>query len=257
VRTPDDVYEYAHERGLCGYELLKEGMEGVDLVVCNYHHLLNPGIREQFFRWLGRDPEDVVAVFDEAHNVEDAAREHARRTVTETTLESAIDELADTEDARSEAAHNVIATFLRALRQAYDDAFGFGQRENVDEHWEDLTIANEDRRDDLTLAFLQAYSGPGFHEELDHAVELGRDLDEEYEEAFKSGETSTREECQTLQAAQFLQRWLAESNDLGQYPVVSVRRDEGTGEVYGRAELYTCIPSNVTTDLFEGSTPPS
>jgi len=65
VRTPDDVYEYAHERGLCGYELLKEGMEGVDLVVCNYHHLLNPGIREQFFRWLGRDPEDVVAVFDE------------------------------------------------------------------------------------------------------------------------------------------------------------------------------------------------
>jgi len=30
-----------------------------------------------------------------------------------------------------------------------------------------------------------------------------------------------------------------------------VRRDEGTGEVYGRAELYTCIPSNVTTDLFE------
>ena len=251
VRTPDDVYEYAHERGLCGYELLKEGMEGVDLVVCNYHHLLNPGIREQFFRWLGRDPEDVIAVFDEAHNVEDAARDHARRTLTETTLESAVDELADTDDARSEAAHNVIATFLRALRQAYDDAFGFGQREAVDEHWEDLPIANEDRRDDLTLAFLQAYSGPGFHEELDQAVELGRDLDEEYEEAFKNGETSTREECQTLQAAQFLSDWLAESDDLGQYPVVSVRRDEGTGEVYGRAELYTCIPSNVTTDLFE------
>jgi DNA excision repair protein ERCC-2 len=251
VRTPDDVYEYAHERGLCGYELLKEGMEGVDLVVCNYHHLLNPGIREQFFRWLGRDPEDVIAVFDEAHNVEDAAREHARRTLTETTLESAIDELADADDARSQAAHNVVATFLRALRQAYDEAFGFGQREQVDEHWEDLPIANEDRRDDLTLAFLQEYSGPGFHEEIDRALDLGRELDERYEEAFKNGQASTREECQTLQAAQFLESWLEESDDLGQYPVVSVRRDEGTGDVYGRAELYTCIPSNVTTDLFE------
>ncbi|MFB6139193.1 MAG: DEAD/DEAH box helicase, partial [Halosimplex sp.] len=52
VRTPDDVYDYAEREGMCGYELLKDGMEGVDLVVCNYHHLLDPMIREQFFRWL-------------------------------------------------------------------------------------------------------------------------------------------------------------------------------------------------------------
>jgi len=252
VRRPDEIYEYAHERDLCGYELLKEGIEGVDLVVCNYHHLLDPTIREQFFRWLGRDPEDVVAVFDEAHNVESAARDHARRTLTETTLESAVDELAETDDARADAAHNVIATFLSALRTAYDEAFEFGQREQVGEHWEDLAIANDDGRDDLTLTFLREYTGPGFHEELDQALKLGRELDEQYEEAFKNGETDTRQECQTLQAAQFVSDWLAESDDLGQYPVVSVRRaDEGNGDVYGRAELYTCIPSNVTSDLFE------
>ncbi|WP_018257073.1 ATP-dependent DNA helicase [Halomicrobium katesii] len=257
VRTPDDVYEYAHDRGLCGYELLKEGIEGVDLVVCNYHHLLDPMIREQFFRWLGRDPEDVVAVFDEAHNVENAARDHARRTLTETTVESAIDELAESEEgasggesARSEAAHNVLATFLRALRTTYDEAFGFGEREQVEDHWYDLSIANDDRRDELTLAFLQEYSGPGFHEELEQALELGRELDQQYEEAFKQGDLDTRKECQTLQAAQFLSVWLEESDDLGQYPVVSVRRREESGDIYGRAELYTCIPSNVTGDLF-------
>ncbi|QGA81082.1 ATP-dependent DNA helicase [Halomicrobium sp. LC1Hm] len=250
VRTPDDVYEYAHDRGLCGYELLKEGIEGVDLVVCNYHHLLDPMIREQFFRWLGRDPEDVVAVFDEAHNVENAARDHARRTLTETTVESAIDELAESDDSRSENAHNVLSTFLRALRTTYDDAFGFGEREQVEDHWHDLSIANDDRRDDLTLAFLQEYSGPGFHEELDQALDLGRELDQQYEEAFKEGDLDTRKECQTLQAAQFLSAWLEESDDLGQYPVVSVRRREESGDIYGRAELYTCIPSNVTGDLF-------
>jgi len=251
VRTPDDVYEYAHEQGLCGYELLKEGMDGVDLVVCNYHHLLDPTIREQFFRWIGRDPEDIIAVFDEAHNVESAARDHARRTLTENTIEQALDELDGEDDPRAEAAANVLGTFRDALVDAYEDGFSLGQRGSVDEHWEDITIANDEKKDDLTLAFFQNYTGPGFHEEVDQALELGRDLDARYEEQFKEGELDTRKECQTLQAAGFLDGWLAESDEHGQYPVVSVRRDESTGDVYGRAELYNCIPERVTRDLFE------
>ncbi|WP_340098637.1 ATP-dependent DNA helicase [Salinibaculum salinum] len=251
VRTPDDIYERAGQYGFCGYELLKEGVEGVDLVVCNYHHLLDPMIRQQFFRWLGRDPEDVIAIFDEAHNVEDAARDHARRTLTENTLESALDELTESDDARADPAYNVLGTFLAALREAYDDAFAFGEREQVDENWHDLSVANDDRRDDLTLAFLQGYTGPGFSEELDHAVELGRDLDAEYEEEYKSGDATVRKECQTLQAATFVRSWLDEGDEMGTYPVVSVRRDDdGAGDIYGRAELYTCIPEQVTRDLF-------
>ncbi len=288
VRTPDEIYEFAHERGFCGYELLKEGVEGVDLVVCNYHHLLDPMIREQFFRWLGRDPEDVIAIFDEAHNVEDAARDHARRTVTENTIESALDELDGethrvsetssgdgpgdgTDDRRSDSAYNIISTFLRALRETYDDHLNKGSYdtdipgpEQVDEHWTDLSIANEGRRDDLTLAFLQSYSGPGYEQELEEAVELGRELDSQYNEAYKNGETSVRKECQTLQAATFLKSWLDESDDSGMYPVASVRREQRgesgdiderindtQGDIYGRVELYTCIPEQVTQSLFD------
>jgi DNA excision repair protein ERCC-2 len=255
VRTPEDVYGYAEREGLCGYELLKEGMDGVDLVVCNYHHLLDPMIREQFFRWLGRDPEDVVAVFDEAHNVEDAARDHARRTLTETTLDQAIEELETTDDPRAEAGLNVLGTFRDALERAYEEAFSFGEREGVDEDWYDLDVTNDDARDDLTLQFLQGYSGPGFREELERTRQLAQELDQSYEEAYKDGETTTRQECQTLQAVGFVTDWLDESDAAGQYPVVSVRRaEEGgprdAGDVYGRAELYTCIPSSVTADLF-------
>ncbi|WP_134671168.1 ATP-dependent DNA helicase [Halorussus marinus] len=250
VRTPDDIYDYAERQHLCGYELLKDGMEGVDLVVCNYHHLLDPMIREQFFRWLGRDPEDVITIFDEAHNVEGTAREHASRTLTENTLDSALDELQDSDDARSEPAYNVIAAFRRALEETYEDAFGFGDREEVDGTWEDVSISNEDKRDDLTLNFLQQYTGKGIDTELELAIHLGRELDEEYEEAYKDGEATTRQECQTLRAAEFVRDFMDESADLGQYPVVSVRRDEATDEVYGRAELYTCIPREVTAELF-------
>jgi len=250
VRTPEDIYDYADDRHLCGYELLKEGMEAVDLVVCNYHHLLDPTIREQFFRWLGRDPEDVVTVFDEAHNVESVARDHATRTLTENTLESALSELEDTDDSRVDPAENVLSAFLGALRETYDDTLGFGEREQVGERWYDLSIANPDRRDDLTLAFLDRYEGRGIDSEVDLALQLGRALDQEYEEAYRNGSATTRAESQTLQAAEFVASWMADGGKLGQHPMCSVRRDAGEGGVYGRAELYTCIPRAVTEDLF-------
>jgi len=281
VRTPDEIYEFAHERGFCGYELLKEGVEGVDLVVCNYRHLLDPLIREQFFRWLGRDPEDVIAVFDEAHNVESAAREYARQRLTETTLSRALDEIADSDDPRAGHAENVLGAFLDALQTVYGDHIEDGPaRAGVGDDWQDLTIDNEDRRDDLTLAFLRAYTGPGYERDLERTLELGTELDGRYEQAYRNGETTTREECQTLQAATFLEAWFADSDDSDTYPVVSVRRrtdhdhadDEaggdrtadspsGTGStagaaddthdgIYGRAELYTCIPERVTRSLF-------
>jgi DNA excision repair protein ERCC-2 len=247
VRTPEEVYEFAGDRGLCGYELLKEGMDGVDLVVCNYHHLLDPFIREQFFRWLGRDPGDVITVFDEAHNVEAAARDHATRTLTEPTLDAALDELAGVDDPRADRAENVVAAFRSALVDTYEDGLGFG---GVGEDWEDVAVENDDGRDDLTLAFLREYTGKGIDADLDAAADLGADVDEEYERAYREGEATTRAECRTLQVAEFLTEWMADSDDRGHLPMVSVRRDAGTGEVYGRAELYACIPRTVTGSLF-------
>jgi DNA excision repair protein ERCC-2 len=251
VRTPDEIYEYAHSEGLCGYELLKEGIEGVDLVVCNYHHVLDPMIREQFFRWLGRDPEDVVCVFDEAHNIEGAARDHATRTLTESTLDGALSEIETVDDARTASAENVIQAFRDALVHTYDDTLAFGERESIGDEWYDLSITNEVGRDDLTLAFLDAYTGKGIHKDLDRALDLGNSLDRSYKEAYKNGETDTRKECQVLQAAAFIDDWLRDSDEEGMYPVVSVRRNESSDTVYGRSELYTCIPRQVTRPLFE------
>jgi len=251
VRTPEEIYAYADERGLCGYELLKEGMEGIDLAVCNYHHLLDPTIREHFFRWLDRDPSEVITVFDEAHNVESTAREHATRTCSARTLEGALAELDEADDSRAGRARNVVEAFQTGLETAVDDALGFGEREQVGDDWHDLAIANDDRRDDLTLAFLDAYEGEGIDTEVDLALQIGERLDEAYEEAYRRGETTTRKECATLQAAGFVADWMGHGADLGRHPMAAVRRDAGTEEVYGRAELYTCIPREVTEGLFD------
>ena len=251
VRTPEEVYSYAENRGSCGYERLKEGLDGVELVVANYHHLLDPTIRTQFFRWLDRDPEDVIAVFDEAHNVEEAAREHATRTLTENTLAEALGEAEDVEDSRADAAIRLFDPFREALIETYEAGFGFGDREAVGSNWQDVPVANETGRDDLTRAFLERYAGPGIDEDLEDAVKLGIVLDEEYETAYREGDAETRRESQTLAAADFMKRYLEEGDETGQYPTLGVRRDEATGEVYGRAELFNCIPREVTADLFE------
>jgi DNA excision repair protein ERCC-2 len=249
VRTPDDVYEWAEREGFCGYELLKEGMEGVDLVVANYHHLLDPFVREQFFRWLGRDPEDVVAVFDEAHNVEETAREKASKSLAEVTLDGALSELEDVDDYRAEAAENVVRAFRDALVATYEDGMTEFERESVGEDWEDLTVDREEGRDALTVDFLQRYTGEGYDRDLETALELGATLDKRYEQAYKDGETATRKECRVLSAASFVESWMRDGKKAGQYPVVSVRRDE-TGGLRGRAELYACLPREVTAPLF-------
>jgi DNA excision repair protein ERCC-2 len=249
VRTPEEIYEYAEQKNLCGYELLKDGMESMDLVVCNYHHLLDPMIREQFFRWLGRDPEDIITVFDEAHNVESAAREHATRTLTETTLDSSLAELDDAGDSRAAQAKNVVEAFRRALVTTYDEKLGFGERERIGEDWEDLKIANSEGRDDLTLAFLDAYTGQGIESDVEAALALGAALDREYDRKYRNGETQVRKECQTLQTIQFVESWLADGTAGGRHPVVSVR--EGPEGIYGRAESFASIPRGVTEPLFE------
>ncbi len=251
VRTPEEVYSYAESRGSCGYERLKEGLDGVELVVANYHHLLDPTIRTQFFRWLDRDPEDVIAVFDEAHNVEDAARDHATRTLTENTLEGAENEASEVEDTRAEGAMRVFEPFREALVETYEGSFEFGEREAVGPNWSDVPIDNETGRDDLTRAFLNRYEGPSIDTDLGDAIKLGIVLDEEYETAYREGDAETRRESQTLHAADFIERYLEKGQETGQYPTLGVRRDDSTGEVYGRAELFNCIPREVTADLFE------
>ncbi|MFB6111145.1 MAG: ATP-dependent DNA helicase [Halobacteriaceae archaeon] len=248
VRTPDEIYEWAGQRGLCGYELLKDGLEAVDLVICNYHHLLDPVIRDQFLHWLDRDPDEIIAIFDEAHNIEDAARDHAAKHLTERTLTGALAESEEVSDSRAEAAANVLGAFRGALVDVYEGAI---DPATVEEDWRDIPVRNRDRRDDLTLAFLERYAGQGIDRDLAEARTLGQELDEQYERAYRDGDADTRRESSILQAATFVSAYLEDGDTLGQYPTVGVRRDAGTNDVYGRAELYTCIPNEVTANLFD------
>jgi len=255
VREPDEVYDRAEGCGFCGYELLKESMDNVDLVICNYHHLLSPEIREYFFGWLDANPDEVIAVFDEAHNLEDAAREHSSRTLGRETLDRAELELAE-EGEGVDDERRVLEAFREALTYVTEGSLEFGEAERLGNEWKDVTVENEDdARDDLTDAFFENLR----HEEdevrrlVRSGVETASHIDARYEREYKSGDAETRRDCAALSAFSFIDRYLENADQDGYFPVAGVRRsDRDTDEsIDARAELYTCLPNEVTEPLFD------
>jgi len=232
-------------------------MEGVDLAVCNYHHLLDPGIRAQFFRWLGRDPEDVVVVFDEAHNIEDAARDHAAQTLTENTLDSALSELEEVTQDRAAAAERVVSAFRDALVETYEESFGpGGQGPPARSRRSGRTGRTSRSRTRTAGTTSLSPSSSSTPDRASTRTSTTRSRSGSTSRRSTRRPTATarpppRRDCHVLQVAEFVETYVEDGGELGQYPTAAVRRDEGTEAVYGRAELYTCIPREVTTTLFD------
>jgi len=248
VRSPEEVAAWAYQQGMCGYELLKKELKNVDLLICNYHHILDPEIRCHLLGWLEREPEDVICVFDEAHNLEDAARSHSSVTLSELTIRRGLEEAVQ---APGEV-RVLFQVLLDTLRETYNERFKFGERERVGDNWYDLRICNpEDRKDVFRekLARKTMEMGIDLEKTIETALKFGGKLDKLYEAEFKKGKSKIRRTPASLKVAGFLQYYLEHGQSMYHYPLLGVRRRDR--EIQGRIELYTCIPRNVTQPLFE------
>jgi DNA excision repair protein ERCC-2 len=258
VRTPEEVNDYAFQKGMCGYELLKRELKHADLLICNFHHVLNSDIFMTVLNWLEKEPQDVIVIFDEAHNIESAARSHSSITITEHTLEKAISEIEANLDIMPDGGiHNLLKILTSVMQDIYNNRFKFGERERVGRHWYDMRISDPYERNDMVRGkFLKQAQEAGFGDEaaiqatLSEASAFGAMLDENYREQYKKGLTGVLKRSHIRYAADFLSSYLVLSNNLNYYPVLNVRRDLND-EIYGRIELFTCIPKNVTEPLFD------
>lgn len=248
VRTPEEVADEVSEDGACGYELLKRGMTDADLVICNYHHMLNPEILMMFLSWLGRGLEDIIVIFDEAHNLESAARAHSSLTLTERTIERALNELTDMGDHDTKDVKNLLLELKNALRETYESRFAFGEKERIGTEWHDIRIRDPAGAEDGLTADLRNRL-PNVADLVEDACALGAKFDTIYRSQYKDGLSETRRVSHLLNVATFLKRYLELAVDPGYYPLINVRREDG--EVFGRIELFTCIPKNVTKPLFD------
>ncbi|MFA0821632.1 MAG: ATP-dependent DNA helicase [Methanomethylovorans sp.] len=257
VRTPEEINEYATKKGMCGYELLKRELKHADLIICNFHHVLSAEIFSTLLTWMDKEPQDVIVIFDEAHNLESAARSHSSVTITEHTIEKAIAEIeANKDDMPESRASDLFKMLNDIIQETYNNRFKFGERERVGRLWYDMRISDPYERNDMIRGrFMRQALEMGFKDEaaiqlvLSEASEFGQMLDEEYKEQYKKGLSKVLKKSHIRYAADFLSSYIVLSNDHRYYPIMNVRRDL-SDVIYGRLELFTCIPSNVTEPLF-------
>lgn len=255
VRTPEEVADWALSNDTCGYELLKRYMKEADLLICNYHHFLNEDIRTNVLGWLDKSLADVITIFDEAHNIESAARSHSSMTLTEFTLKRALDEIeANKETNIQEDVQTLLTVFLDTIRSTYNIIFDkkFGERERVGKDWYDLRIADPQERTDMFREKVIVALGKAGIKKPDETIErlrsFGLTIDAFYEKQFNEGKSPIKKICSCLTTAVFLSNYLKFSKDKSYYPILNVRRQNS--EISGRLELFTCIPRNVTAPLF-------
>ena len=165
VRSPEEIMEYAEDRGMCGYELLKKELKNTELLICNFHHVLSADIFMTLLKWLERDPEDVILIFDEAHNIEASARSHSSIMLSELTVEKALSEVGEIPEPESSPvfgggsfsgtgipldedyasriyARRLFSCLLTAIRDTYDSKLKFGERNRLGKHWQDIQISD-------------------------------------------------------------------------------------------------------------------
>ncbi|XP_039938680.2 Fanconi anemia group J protein isoform X1 [Hirundo rustica] len=85
----EDLVGLGRKLRACPYFAARELMVGADIVFCPYNYLLDPQIRDSMDIKL----KDQVVILDEAHNIEDCARESVSYGVTESQLQAAREEL--------------------------------------------------------------------------------------------------------------------------------------------------------------------
>lgn len=77
----------------CPYELMKAAAIRSDVIILNYAHILPTQIRTNLYKSLHCRPENILLLFDEAHNVGETILQHQSVTITKNNLERITKEL--------------------------------------------------------------------------------------------------------------------------------------------------------------------
>jgi DNA excision repair protein ERCC-2 len=77
----------------CPYEVMLQAARSADVVLLNFHHVLDDAIREQLYLQLGAEPQEILLLIDEAHNCGDAVQSIQSVVLSEKDIEAATHEI--------------------------------------------------------------------------------------------------------------------------------------------------------------------
>lgn len=89
----DEILNFSEEKGYCPYFLSKYLLEKVGIIICSYHWLFNPDIKELFLKFIGTDLSKCILIHDECHNILNMATEVNSERITPFLLKLALKDL--------------------------------------------------------------------------------------------------------------------------------------------------------------------
>jgi DNA excision repair protein ERCC-2 len=75
IPTSDEMSRFCENDGACPYEVGKMLMPESKVVIAPYPYIISSEVRHHFLEQLQAEPDDLILVVDEAHNLADAARD--------------------------------------------------------------------------------------------------------------------------------------------------------------------------------------
>lgn len=88
----NQIIEESEQRDFCPYEVLKELQKDADVVTGSYIYMLDKWIRKVFLENMEADLEDLVVVFDEAHNLPETIVQTRSNSLGTYSVQQAIEE---------------------------------------------------------------------------------------------------------------------------------------------------------------------
>lgn len=103
------------ETPLCAYETALQVGENANIIICDYHHILNPKISDSFLPKIGKELENSILIIDEAHNSPEKLRNAMSFSIDSKAIVRAMQE-------SRVVGNNVLARELDKLGKCFDKA---------------------------------------------------------------------------------------------------------------------------------------
>ncbi len=88
----EELVEKCRNAKVCSFEAASELAKKSKVLILDYFHILNPGTRERFFKKIGKELENCILIWDEAHNLPSRARDLMSENVSTISLDSSVRE---------------------------------------------------------------------------------------------------------------------------------------------------------------------
>ena len=109
-----------------------------DVLICNYHHIMDETIREQLYLNLQREPSDILLLIDEAHNCGDVMQDIMSVSLDHRALEQADHDIANIKKDIKDL--EAIRRLIPGIKKFLDGLL----RSTESEDWFDLDFQQDD-----------------------------------------------------------------------------------------------------------------